>query len=257
MKAAIENRICDGLIELTKAIAAIDTERVAHGFLGGEHGYGAHWQNDVFEMRPYYWGECTCNADQREREWCDTHHHAPECYQSELKARLETYDRESGYAEIDRAAFGGDHLFGGMDVESDSPMPGVVVMMGKPRKDAAMESWRKAHDKRRKFEDALYDELCAKFKLNRRLGCAVHCTCDRERQWLEWAPVNGHTPECLLELPNFHHKPSGMRVDWYKYIGRGMEAKNAPESIDALNAIFRECIASLDKSPAEINSEKK
>lgn len=50
------------LIALTQAIGQINSAQVAHGLLGGEYGYGAHWENDVFLMHPYCWcgkeGEC-------------------------------------------------------------------------------------------------------------------------------------------------------------------------------------------------------
>ena len=41
--------------------------------------------------------------------------------------------------------------------------------------------------------------------------------------------------------PNFLHKPSGVGVRWYKYIGRGMEVKGQGDWL----AIARECIDSL------------
>lgn len=51
-----------------------------------------------------------------------------------------------------------------------------------------------------------------------------------------------HKPECAVVLPNFVHKPTGFTVEWYKYIGRGME-------IDANGADFlgviNDCLASI------------
>ena len=68
-----------------------------------------------------------------------------------------------------------------------------------------------------------------------------------------------HTPECdycmgkgVFEhpmffagrgAPNFIHKPTGARVYWYKYIGRGMEVDDAD-----WQKIFAECFASLAAS---------
>lgn len=252
MKVAerVLDRISDHLVELTEAIDRLDPEKVAHGCLGGEHGYGAHWENDVFVMRPYYWGECDCGGDERERVYGDTHPHSIDCYQSDLARMIEEHDRDSGYAEIERKAFGDDvfSLFGGMDVETESPMPGVVIMMATPREDFAMDAWRKASNARDKAKDRFYKLLCTEHKLPYPSGCAVHCTCGRDAAWGEWMKTNGHTEACSLFLPNFVHKPSGLRVEWYKYIGRGMEVENMPKDI---RAVFRECIESLNPPPRQ------
>lgn len=48
--------------------------------------------------------------------------------------------------------------------------------------------------------------------------------------------------------PNFWHKPSGMRVWWYKYIGRGMETHAVP---DDLAPILRECLNDIARLSIE------
>lgn len=45
--------------------------------------------------------------------------------------------------------------------------------------------------------------------------------------------------------PNFWHKPSGLRVWWYKWIGRSQEVHN-PNNAD-IGAVFRECVDSLPR----------
>ena len=60
------------LVDLTEEIAARDAELVAHGVLGGEFGYGADFENTVFVMRPFYWGDCDCDAPEDEN-------HRPTC----------------------------------------------------------------------------------------------------------------------------------------------------------------------------------
>lgn len=45
--------------------------------------------------------------------------------------------------------------------------------------------------------------------------------------------------------PNFHHKPSGLQVRWYKYIGRGMEIEREPSTAITLRAMFTEVLASI------------
>lgn len=86
-KVANEAELLDFcLVNLTRAIDQIDGERVAHGVLGGEHGYGAEFENEVFEMHPQYWGDCTCGYAEKERAWCDSHKHTELCYQAEYRA---------------------------------------------------------------------------------------------------------------------------------------------------------------------------
>lgn len=46
---------------------------------------GEEFDNNVFSVFPYYWGDCTCGYDEKEGEFSETVWHAEECYQSEYK----------------------------------------------------------------------------------------------------------------------------------------------------------------------------
>lgn len=59
-----------------------------------------------------------------------------------------------------------------------------------------------------------------------------YCWCERE-----------DCPWCEGEAPNFLHKASGLKIKWYKWIGRSMEVEN-PKNAD-IASIFRECMESL------------
>ena len=190
---------------ITKAIDDRDRERTAHGFLGGMYGYGADWNSDVFEMRPYYWGDCDCGFDQLEDAWCASHKHSEECYQSELEREL--------------VAAGGIKK---------------TYWVDRPK--------RYSYDQWRAVEDRVYDTLCTKHGKDRNFGAAVHCTCSYEREWEAFAKANGHKPTCTPELPNFLHRESGLEVRWYKYIGRGMETKNLPAN---LTQVFNDCLRDI------------
>lgn len=50
--------------------------------------------------------------------------------------------------------------------------------------------------------------------------------------------------------PNFWHKASGMRVWWYKYIGRGVETHALP---DDLFPVLQECLADIARSTPPSN----
>jgi hypothetical protein len=55
--------LSDGLRELTRKIAESTGAETGFG-LGGEFGYGANYENAVFQMHPYCW----CERD--ECQWC-------------------------------------------------------------------------------------------------------------------------------------------------------------------------------------------
>jgi hypothetical protein len=184
----------------------------------GTDSYGANISNDVFEMRPYYWGDCTCGYDEKAAGWGDDHAHGPVCYQTELHRRMAEYEGLSGYKEIERRFYGGEpSLLANM--ETYEAEPGVFV--SHTRTDAEYEQrrkvWSAAHDKRRKVEEALYRELCERHGLPYPHGCAVHCTCTHDQEWAEWSTANDHATECPLVLPNFLYRPTGYSLMWYKY----------------------------------------
>ena len=199
-----------GLVALTEAIAQVAPDTLGGGVLGGEFGYGANYENDVFVMRTYYWGDCDCGYEEREDKWSAEHRHAPTCYQAELQAAK----REAGLSYWDSAK----REF----VWVDSP-PG-------------------SYDADRAKEDGIYKRLTGKYGLSM-AGCAVHCTCGHHETWVAWLKDNDHRDTCALELPNFRHKATGLEVRWYKWIGRDMEAK-MPDGVSAAD-VFRECVESV------------
>lgn len=201
-----------GLVALTEAISKLNEDAVAHGFLGGEFGYGARWDNDVFTMRPYYWGDCDCGYEGREAAFDEADPgHSADCYQTQLQERR----RAAGLSWHTSKPY--EHHDGTLSEHDDG--------LG------------------REAAKRIYVELCEKHGLTYPSGCAVHCTCGCSDRWSEWAKENGHRPTCSLELPNFLHKRTGFEVRWYKWIGRGMEIKNAEGANIA--AIIGECFESL------------
>lgn len=196
-----------GLVTLTRAICQAHPELEGGYGLGGEFGYGENFENDVFSMRRYYWGDCDCGYQDLEDKWCKSHNHGADCYQTELAART-------------RAAR-------------------LPYWDGNKWQNAR----RLGTDAAKKLEDQIYNELCLKHGKDREFGAAVHCSCSYEVEWKAWAAANEHKPTCTPQLPNFLHKRTGLEVRWYKWIGRGIESKNA-DGAD-LQAIFAECLATL------------
>lgn len=81
-----ESRMADDLRDLTEALANAGWQP-SGGFLGGEFGYGAEYENDVFEMHPFHWGDCECGYESREWDWYETNQHDVHCYQAEIRRR--------------------------------------------------------------------------------------------------------------------------------------------------------------------------
>lgn len=77
-----ESSVSQMLVDLTEAIEKSGDEIAVQGILGGTYGYGAWFKNDVFEMRPYWWGDCECGHDKKAWAWSDAHDHKSDCYQS-------------------------------------------------------------------------------------------------------------------------------------------------------------------------------
>lgn len=192
-----EARMSDDLRELTRELAEAGWDP-SGGFLGGEYGYGADYENDVFEMHPFWWGDCECGHEARECEWEDSNPHASGCYQAALKAEL------------------GDMPYG------DERVAAVAA-------------------------------LCGRYGLDPHFGSMVHCTCDHRANWDAWHRANTHDPKCGVARPNFLHKPSGTRVDWYKYIGRGMEFD--PVDRTAWVALMQACMSSVLRNPDYVKPE--
>lgn len=91
--------------------------------------------------------------------------------------------------------------------------------------------------------------LCVEMGLDTERGSEVHCTCD--------LPARFDACECdyhqgrgafrfgkAAEAPNFWHKPTGIRVRWYKYIGRGMEIELHGAPFDVAE-VYRSVVESL------------
>lgn len=204
--------LCEELKISSRGYAEADTHPLLNkqGFI----------ENEVFAIRAYDWdAECDCGADEKMEAWHQQNRHGQDCYQTELHERLKSWEDRSGYTVADAAAFGRKtDLLPGMNCTSEEVEPGVMVMSFEPRSDAAMEAWRALSERRRAVEAALYAELAAKHHVDPHYGAAVHCTCGRDaRANVFWGEIGGHTPECRFVQPNFLYKPTGFRINWYKY----------------------------------------
>jgi len=167
-------------------------ERLGFDCYGSRQEPDSEWvfENDVFRMQPYYWGDCDCGYDEKEWQWCEEHKHADACYQIEYRKIRDTTEFFSKEAQ------------------------------------------------------ALIEELCGRYGLSYPSSCAVHCTCDYEKEWAAWSAENKHAETCALVQPNFSFKPTGFKLDWYKYALRSSYS-SAPLTKEMIDEMFTECERSM------------
>lgn len=194
---------------LTRAISEKTDARKAGGLLGGEYGYGCDYENDVFYMFPYYWGDCTCGYEQKEIDWAESNDHKKDCYHYLVTDEL----LRRGFKK-EKQSFCG---YRAQPPESLDYKIGLSI------------------------EDEVRETYCKKLGLTYPFGCVVHCTCGLDKRWAEFLENNSHSKDCPIIRHNFYYKPTGFWVDWYKYIGRSMESSG---EID-IGHVFNKCIESL------------
>ncbi len=202
-----EDLVSNMMVAITKKIDQTGSEIAIQGFLGGEHGYGAHYKNDVFEMRPFYWGDCTCEHDDLRSAWENDNDHDKDCYQTL-------------FHEMHFVNYGVDWNF--------DKKPG--------------HGWVKGS-----VEDACdcVDTLYKQFGIpDGTPGGYTHCTCMYDINYSNFVKSISHSEECQIDKPNFKHYASGIEVEWYKYIGRGMEY-DEDVTIEQWVDVFKECLGSI------------
>jgi hypothetical protein len=167
-------------------------ERLGFDCYGSRQEPDSEWvfENDVFRMQPYYWGDCDCGYDEKEWQWDKEHKHAEACYQIEYRKIRDTTEYFSKEAQT------------------------------------------------------LIEELCGRYGLSYPSSCAVHCTCDYEKEWAAWSAENKHAETCALVQPNFSFKPTGFKLDWYKYALRSSYS-SAPLTKELIDEMFTECERSM------------
>lgn len=190
--------LSDGLRDLTKAICEAFPEDHDGGFgLGGAFGYGCDFENDVFVMRRFYWGDCTCGLEDRSERWWKANPHSQDCYTLERDRRL----KKAGLHYTQRKY-------------NDPKM-----------------SW----DKLQKEEAKIVKPLCEERGLSYPAGSAVHCDCGASDKAQQAQELN-HSGDCPVMLPNFKHKRTGLTVEWYKWIGRDNEVNGPTDDIPGIIA---------------------
>lgn len=204
--ADMKDALDHGLVALTTAICQATGEESGYG-LGGRFGYGENFENDTFMMHRFCW------CDLEDCRWCSDE--GCGC------------DMPDGQHFVDGKPVSEDEYWATNRKLLDGKMPHDVAEYDTPEYWAADATWEKAvaeRDRRLHFEHAP----------------RVH-TCHPQGMMQDQPGGAGEQPS--QTAPNFWHKRTGLKVWWYKWIGRSQEVANA-DGVD-LQAVFSECIASL------------
>lgn len=199
------------------------------GFDGYGHHDGPEWvfENDVFRVQPYYWGDCTCGYEQREDAWSEANAHRSHCYQERKKSLpLNRYRPQIDAAVEERNKH---------DWRTDAER-------------GAQAEVDRLSDLERKHRDRLLRGLCKELGIpwDGGRGCMVHCTCDYQERWAAFLAENAHASDCPIVTPNFLHKPTGFRLDWYKYALRDSYS-SAPLTRKLMRSMWADCFTSLSR----------
>ena len=223
--------VSEDLYRLSEILCRRNPEAQSHGLFGGSFGYGQEFANDIFEMFPYWWGDCTCGYDEREDRWHDENSHAADCYQTALALLRHEKDVALGY----------DRPGPALVTANEETIAGITVaVLVSPHAPVS----RRAHAKARATYDAKVKALCESRGLTYPESSECHCGCDYEARFVAWSVTNPSDPRCPNVRPNFAHKASGLEVRWYKYIGRGVSL-NRPTTPEEWAGIVSECVASV------------
>jgi hypothetical protein len=195
--------------------------------------YGVKFENETFSTYPDYQDEkCTCGYESK--EFYGGHKYS--CYDKEVDRELLRVGWKQQYS-------GSWFNYGEFFLELVAP-------------NADADGFPSNRDK--EIRDSIRERLCAKHGLAYPQGCAIHCTCGRMDRLAIWEESigypGGHKPECDLERPNFLFKPTGLRIEWYKYPLRDAYS-NQEITVDEFKKNIAQCIKSLGKDANSIFSK--
>jgi hypothetical protein len=194
--------------------------------------YGVEFENDVFSVFPYYWGDCTCGYDEKDYQWSAENEHESSCYQSALDRAMREWLEKHPEPEAQM------HNTTVEEIEL-----GVTFISSEPARSPSADMWRKWYAKKRRFEDKTYDKLCTQYGVDRKFGAAIHCTCDYRDRRHKFREKNDHDKNCPIVKPNFLFKPTGFSIQWYKYPLRdSYMSQNI--TLDEFKEIVSKCIES-------------
>lgn len=98
-------------------------------------------------------------------------------------------------------------------------------------------------------QETLNDEACNQAALALGIdpkapGSYVHCTCGHTEDYIQWREEAQHDKECSLREYGFYHFESGLKVEWYKRVGRSTKSNMEMKPVDWYKLVV-ECLESV------------
>ena len=169
------------------------------GFLGGDFGYGAEFENDIFLMHPDYQdAECDCGIRRAGARW-DKHGGCLKTCFSRLCHKREESEERPYRDIIDWLIWERNQLPAFDESPAHNGWQRQIELFCNKERDAGKRAQRM---------------LAKSMGINS--TDTWKCTCGGRERWAKWREDHPHAERCAIMLPNFWHKPSGLKITWYK-----------------------------------------
>lgn len=204
--------------------------------------YGTDYEDEVIcihhDLQDY---DCKCEYETVEKAWLEANPHSDECFVAVTGHLLAKVEAEYPVPEfnpfyqmddVDAAEFvqfwhGGDGPTDEQKArkkakEAEHELSRKRYFAASKKRSAAVRRAVSAEAERRQIE----------LKYDPEWSWQYQCTCGQAERHEQWQKLHEHVKPCdhwWGGQPNFLHKPSGLEVSWYKYIGR--DTKVTPNTI--------------------------
>lgn len=176
-----EDFVASELYDLSKTLGERDPEAQHHGLLGGEWGYGQDFKNDVFEMWPYWWGDCDCGFGEAEYQWEQNDPgHTAGCWHTRYHTEHDRlYALQLPWEELRKRedAWAAENGWDGR--------PGIAVYCDCGQ-DERWQAWRSAHDHQPNCSAARPNFKCGDVEVRWYKYIGRGMTANRELSRAEW-----------------------------------------------------------------------
>jgi hypothetical protein len=199
--------------------------------------YGADYEDDIICLHhDVQHPECSCDYESQEKQWLVDNPHLEGCFVSIAGLRVAEIERDHPLPEF--------CIFRNM---GDCEVAEFVQFWhGGSGPTRAQKAEKEAKQQQFKKDSIAYGKACdaresavrnAVMKIAAECGVKIErryahwewgyrCTCGQNYRHGQWEKHHSHVKPCSywwMDQPNFLHKPSGLEVRWYKYIGRYMK----------------------------------
>jgi len=184
--------VASELYDLSRTLGERDPEAQHHG--GDGFGYGQDFKNDVFEMWPYWWGDCDCGFDETEYQWGQNDPgHTAECWHTRWHNEHDRlHELKLGWDEQ-------QHLMDEWEVTNGwDGRPGVAVYCDCGAFERYHE-WRMAHDHKPTCSEVRPNFKCGDVEVRWYKYIGRGMSVNRELSRAEWRDIFARCAASLTE----------------------------------------------------------